>query len=288
MFIYVAGQSRSGTTIISRSLSEEIGAVFLGEVRNRQWLEATSGVCGCSSPLNSCLFWREVPYNRSDFVSLFNTRAKRSVLRFKMAVLGQRFSRRILRQRPSISGASDAHMRTVRKASEDFCRNHVVDSSKVPEVLHVLQAAANGSHAPACVFVVRGLRAFVATQRRRTGHNLASICISWLTFNILTAISLCRNRTSPSVCVSYEEFCDAPSSVVRRIVVSLGIKVDSGQVVDHSVGGTDSSLYQSSDIVFDERWRFELTTLEQYLLGALGNISERIIHQILRRTNCHV
>ena len=59
--IYIAGEGRSGSTLLERMLGQINDIVSVGELRFF-WNQGSVGsqLCGCEKPLNECEFWSEV------------------------------------------------------------------------------------------------------------------------------------------------------------------------------------------------------------------------------------
>jgi len=172
--LYILGQFRSGTTVLSNLLGQIPGFFCVGELRTI-WRELQSeGTCGCGEPILDCPVWRNVLATTfgsdADVPSLAH-----QMLEWQTAALGQRRTWMrtwgLLRDAPSVL-QRDSPARSYATVLGRVYRaiaNHpgvevIVDSSKEPSDAALLRSMMGVR--PAYVHLVRDPRGTVNSIRK--------------------------------------------------------------------------------------------------------------------------
>ncbi len=260
--LYVAGMTRSGTTLLDTVLNELPGFVGAGELRSYWRAMREPRMCGCGKVVSDCEFWTEVrawierhhgplPVERAWSLQRAHIRS----LPLQLARLarakgggpspGREYAQLMTQLYEGIAGVSGADV--------------VVDSSKGPHDAYVLSKFTELDLW--VIHLTRDPRGVAYSWSRRawnpdkpTGrdeHRQASeVAIRWVTRNGLTEALLSRRLGPRYMRVRYEDFVADPDGTVRRISAACGVPralpgFSDGTIAfgpNHSVSGNPSRL----------------------------------------------
>jgi hypothetical protein len=227
--LYIAGMTRSGTTLLCNLLNEIPGFVGVGELRTYWRAISETRQCGCGAAMAECAFWSEVArwieghggaidVDRALFLQRTHIRS----LPLQLARLGRakasanspgaEYAQLLAQLYGGIGAASGADV--------------VVDSSKGPHDAYVISKFTDLD-----LFVIHLVRdprgvAYSSARRVRnpdkpTGymdrHLASETAIRWVTRNALTEILLGRRLGPRYMRVRYEDFVRDPDETVGQI-----------------------------------------------------------------------
>ena len=276
--LYIAGASRSGSTLLDRIIGAIPGAVSLGEVHHiwRRGFQQ-SDRCGCGNTFANCPFWDEVRRRAAADGELDADR----LLELQRRVVRNRVLPRVLL--PALASESftracgeyaDALVRLYRAVAATSGATVVIDSSK--RAAHGMLLAARPDINLSVVHLVRDSRAVAFSSARSKvktdSHDplqmMAQLTATesakaWNQQNILTEV-LCY-RASSFVRVRYEDLVRQPAETVSKIVRLADTEpiepgnFESGSVrlpLAHTVSGNPMRL-QSGRVALkiDDEWR---------------------------------
>src|SRR4051794_37578243 len=143
LVIYLAGSTRSGSTVLEGELATAVGGVGVGEVRYA-WQRgiAEDNCCSCGSRFSACDFWREVlsscredgtPLVESQIPTLNAVLRTRRIIQYGHPTLLHRWERFGL-----IAPVVRNLYRAIAHASAGAI---IIDSSKDPMYLRLIMAA---------------------------------------------------------------------------------------------------------------------------------------------------
>jgi Sulfotransferase family len=291
--LYIAGESRSGSTILDNILGQIDGFVAVGEIRyafDRGLRE--NRLCGCNTPFADCRFWRHVfreayggmqaiDAERMFHVYCDGDRASLSALTTIAA--GRRWLRehRLAEYLDNLSRLYDA-VHTVTGC------HVIVDSSKNPSYGHLLTVI---PYLEIYVLhLVRDPRAVAFSNQRAKplmdngpDDRFATISSSrsalrWIWRNAGSEV-LRHRLTKRWMRLRYEDFLVNPEASVRKIVELVGERftgqpfIDPHQVMlrpTHSVSGNPVRLHNGIvKLRVDDEWKRSLPAAERALVGCL-------------------
>lgn len=233
--LYIAGEGRSGSTIVGNLIGEFSDFFHAGELRyiwKRGLLEDQS--CGCGRKFSACPFWVEV---------LKNAFGSRSGIDLKAMLLAAHKVSRV-RRRPLKTMFSEPPMENallteyivnltqLYNAIHIHCGQRIIiDSSKSPYYLFVLNNVANiRLHV---LHLVRDPRA-VAFSRSRRKENFEADPLSisnphrsarkWVESNRAVRYLLDHIKAN-NILVRYEDFISAPDRTLESIHKFLGLSI---------------------------------------------------------------
>jgi hypothetical protein len=290
--VYIAGNGRSGSTLLDRTLGQLPGAISLGEMRFLfEFGLVHDNLCECGVAFRGCPFWSDV------------TRAALGVVDEARARELARQSRRLLwtPALPRLLGwfgseafwrlrdeHADAAGRLYRAIAERSGATWLIDSSKltsyalllarIPGIeLHVVHLVRDSR---AVAFSWQRLRLKPEVTARRAYMPVRPPLLTALRWNGHNLLACLLARAAKShVRVRYEDLVRAPRGTVEKVAASVGIeRPDLSFVSDgaihfrrgHSVAG-NPSRFQSGTVSLrlDEEWRRSMRRTHRGLVTLL-------------------
>jgi len=289
--VYLAGNGRSGSTLLDLVLGRIDGCVSLGElvwIWDRGYSE--SQLCGCGTPFLDCPFWHRV--TRTAFgETLPDTLAE--LLRLRKRVLRRRYIPRMVSggsnepYRAELSRYTDTLAALYRAISIESGARVLIDSSKSPVYLYALNRVPGIElHV---VHLVRDSRAVVHSWSRKRirpeihwerrympRYPLRKSARDWTRNNLAT--QLYRFVGKSYVRLRYEDFVRAPSAALGPLLGRLGLSAsaivgDGGRLakaVSHTVSGNPMRLSSKDTVISEDRlWKTEMPRSRRWLVTAL-------------------
>ncbi len=236
--VYVAGWSRSGSTLLDRLLGEADGVASLGEVRHL-WTRGIveNQLCGCGEPIPDCRFWQKVldeafggdlpvrPEKVPGLVRTLNHRMGPSMVR-----RSTRWSKDRTQAWESLERVLGPLYRAAAKVSG---AQVLVDSSKLSTYGAILQMLEGVD--TSVVHLVRDSRAVAHSLQRkrkrpeirdqeaympRLGAGRAATYWSW--YNVLSG--MLAHDAPRSLRLRYEDLARAPRLALERVFEALELE----------------------------------------------------------------
>jgi hypothetical protein len=227
--LYIAGATRSGSTLLGQILGQIEGFHFLGEVMHA-WRGLRDRPCGCNTPVQDCDFWAAVRRKLGG--------EDRPIAGPELFGAGQlarwRYMPQTLAPRPRLASRFRAQWRSRERLYEAVAAvsgaRVVVDSSKSPvygRMLSLLPAL--DLHV---VHLVRDARAVahswnrlkptpqVAGRPYMRRHPAAVVAIRWMISN-LGAELFCRRVPDRYLRLRYEDLIARPREAIEGILASI-------------------------------------------------------------------
>jgi hypothetical protein len=304
--LYIAGEGRSGSTILTTLLARDTTYCCVGELHGIWQALITNELCGCGQPFHECEFWRavgaagfggwdEVDGSRMLMLSRSLTR-QRHVGRLLIPALRERCRSELDRYTTILSTL-------YRAVSEVSGRSVIVDSSKgMPCALVLRQTPGldlrlihliRDSRGVAYSWSKRGVQQPQYSRHptlARTFMDRRGVwrsAIRWIVVNVAFDL-LCRSDM-PHIRLQYESFAGNPSVSVGRIMGLVGTetalpqsaprvsRVASSQSdatpvpLNHSLGGNRVRFEQGEIRVRkDEEWRTRMPTRARLAVTVLS------------------
>jgi hypothetical protein len=295
--LFIAGWSRSGSTILGNILGQLPGFCYVGELSNiwtRGVLE--NAPCGCGTRFRDCPMWQSV-FQRA-FGGINEGHAKRMLALRKRwpnnkgLLLKGPLGRAAFRPPPESAEYADT-LRILYEAIAEYADGRtIVDSSKVPSYAFTLGSLPNIDLR--LVHLVRDPRATSFSwlrdiKRQDAGRELAMERLAvwkssaqWTSWNATTAIVI-KLLAVPAVRLSYETFVKQP----RQAVLSALDLVQDLATVEakelpfanphevelrptHSVWGNPRRwIVGRVPIVPDDEWNARLSPLARFVVAGL-------------------
>jgi hypothetical protein len=287
--IFIGGSGRSGTTLVSRVISQLPGFVALGEVREI-WRDRVgqNRLCGCGQPFAECSFWQEVgdrAYGGWDNVDRSATEALVSRLNWLGAY-------RALGPGSADRQASPELAATLRRLYDAISSvtdgATLVDTSKGPPYGVALSSVPGLDFR--AIHIVRDSRGIANSWLKEIprpytpgrvlrGHKLSAVSsVRWLVHN--SEMELLSRRV-PTTRLVYERFAEEPGRQTRRALAQLGYPIapdafaflDEGVAQlrpDHTVAGNPNRLETGSIRVKpDVAWQRDLSRLQRLQVSTM-------------------
>lgn len=309
--IYIAGLSRSGSTIIAHYLSNsadlvDIGefrriSLFVNEVDGRVRNPSVNGGCSCGELVADCHFWQSI--EKSSGVSLSNNMfdsgsgaVGRIFFQISAVAFGARVTRFAARVIPSfriqLESAQNCWKVFDAILSETGAQA-VLDGSK--QIHHMLSLYVARPDEIALIALSRNMRAVIFSLLKRlnkpslsSGPQSLSVAESnrceaslikakaydWLKMTIQQIISAMRFSPQRREFLQYEEFCQNPEKVTQSCMSKFSLQALKLNNTDiHSIGGSPSKHVSE----------FEKVTLDESWKSAWGPMKEKNLPLIVRR-----
>lgn len=292
--LYIAGWSRSGSTILANVLGSLPGFTSVGELRYIWTVGLIENEpCGCGSPLRTCAFWNKVLTELPGDLGATADEA-RSVLQNQLRVrhAPALIARRNLGLtdtplRSYLATLSALHRTIARVDSADV----IVDSSKYPSDIALLRF--DKSIDARVLQLVRDPRAVAYSWQRpkarrdRTAQGTMPrygplySTANWVAFNLL--IEALRNRMlrSASKMLRYEDFVAQPQAAVRDVASWLGhpdrelpFEAPRTAVLEtsHTVNGNPDRLRSGRiEVADDDAWKSSLDRTDDLIATTLAS-----------------
>ncbi len=254
-YVYVVGESRSGSTVVGRMLAQSNDGVMLGEVARLPELATDhQASCTCGAGVGSCPEWSKAldyldgqpirPAKRSGEYS-----PARALVQSVLLVLG-------FRTRSARARARRHHGVLELMAHRGGISSYLVDTSKKPDLAVTLVRCTQAN-----VKIVRVRRhgaGIVASVVRRGNATLPRALFRLLLARARIAVLLWWIPANRLHTVWYED--------VIEQAATQGVTVTAG---DHELGGTD---HVSTDFTVDRRYETELPA---WLVPVVGRVAGR-------------
>lgn len=293
--LYIAGNGRSGSTLLARALGQADGFVSIGELKhiwNRSFGE--DQLCGCGQRFGSCDFWQEVmqqSYGGMAHVDVARMVALRTAVdrvrhtpKLFLAPENSAFQRdlqaygaelvRLYRGIQDVSGQE-----IVIDSSKEVSSVYVLDQIDDIElyVLHLIR----DSRGVANSWQRRKLRTEVVGEKQYMSiYSPTKSASRWMSWNALISARFARRKPPAYMRLRYEDFVRAPVRTVQGIVAAVG---QASQVTDfmddsaisfprvtHTVAGNPNRFEQErAAIRYDDAWKTELYGRDRILTDLL-------------------
>jgi len=264
--IYIAGTSHSGSTLLDLMLNAHPKIVSVGEVvnlsrqleyKNRRKKVYTRCSCGAPS-LWQCDFWSGV--NQEMLEAEGKSLSELDVLDYTGS---------------EVQHAPNAVL--FRAVSKTSGKNFIVDSSKSPARLaHLLQLRGLDVHP---VHLIRNPKGQIWSVAKKYGGFLKHI----VRYGIVHEQIRRQLELVPHSVVHYEDLVTEPERTLRGVLEPVGLdyhwrQLSWAEQVKHNVAGNRMRRQQNSQLMLDESWRTNLTTMQKLAIS-LGTMPFRRAHR---------
>ncbi len=249
--VYIAGEARSGTTLLARILGASPGALNVGELLqyvSTPGLRERSTFCGCGAPYKLCQFWSK--YSQGDGLPDFSLHAPPLRLRSWGAL-----RKMVERGDPAVTdfnGKMSSFLSTI--ATDNNCET-IVDASKSP--LMPLCLASSDEVELHVIHLVRHVQDVVSSMSRQKGylqkHNKLRTTATWIYTNKLgnELERICTNYQR----VRFEDFLKAPGETIELISDKIGYTENISEFVrDNRVYLEDNHAVAGNPDKFESGW----------------------------------
>ena len=250
---YIAGCPRSGSTLINRVLGAHPDAVTLGSVKKLKTILRKGQQCCCGAPtLLECPFWGKVD------AALAAQHKSLATLRLQTRQ-NSRFEEDNLALFAAVQAVTGAQL--------------LIDSSRRSSRLQRLSKMPELNVVPLHLYKTPLAQ---AGSWKRKGVTLAQCVFDYWTRN-LRILSACSSDPK-AVMLSYEYFCENPTSELTRLTLALGLDANPeilqtwGEQPIHTLGGNRMKFKTSSAIKADEGWREVLGPAEARVMQAICGV----------------
>lgn len=286
--LFIAGASRSGSTILQNLLGQLDGFTAVGEVREvwrRGFVE--DWLCGCGRPLNSCSFWipvGEATLGSSDARAAQHLADLTEKFRLKHLFLSSLplMRRRLLARVEPLLRSLGRLYRSILEVSD---ARVIVDSSKNPSFGYLLHQIPELEVYD--LHLVRHPAAVAYSWRQRKTFELGRFMAQkryvragaeWMARN-LGVEKLIRPLSEHFSVMRYEDYISDPSQAVEDVARWLEEPVPVGLFagrhiahlsdVDHSVFGNEIRFQRGDvELQYDDRWHHRMRRRDLLAVGA--------------------
>lgn len=288
--IYIAGDGRSGSTLLSQLLGQAAGWFSVGEARF-VWERGLLGnrLCECGVPFRDCAYWGRVieeGFGCADAIPLPEIVAADSrLLRTRHSLRAWRATADPDRWTSGVDSYVRSTANLYRAMQRVAGAQVLVDSSKLPAYGMLLRAT--GQVRLFVVHMVRDPRAVAHSWRRwkplhepgpaayMERRSLARSCAVWNATNALAELLL--RDAEGFVRARYEDLVADPRATVSQVLASLGLDatvpdLDPGAQLrpGHAAAGNPSRHDRGAlHLRLDDAWRTEMSRRDVTAVTAL-------------------
>jgi hypothetical protein len=265
--LYIAGATRSGSTLLARLLGEADGFVNVGEAL--RWVFNTEMMsretpCGCGSAVFNCPFWEDILSSiENSPIQKFSTKAIR-IRYLPLLMFPIKLSKFQEKWEDLIS--------TTEKLLEDIIVKSdarvIVDSSKNPANAYVLSNLPNVQLY--IVHLIRDPRGVASSWSKRKSYLKAfpttTVTWWWLSYNL--SAEILRAYAKKFIVVRYEDFVQRPEKTLREIIRGIDetpagtrfIKGDQVQFgIQHVIASNPDKLSSDRIKIRENQWQLPLS-----------------------------
>lgn len=279
--IYIAGEVRSGTTIVDYVLANHYDILSVGEFANLDNYIYRKGVgsssdwtCSCGQHLDRCEFWKPV-------LEFFLDHAENKEIQTKSNV---RFSdndnNRVCTQCWEIL----EHIS--HKRAEQF----IVDSSKTAIQLNFIEKTKKDNKL-FVIFIIRDSRAVSYSKylwdkrfNRERPLSLIAHMFIWLRNNIRLASVISKKSIDGHIILDYKGLALDPKKAFDGISNLLKIEQFDDDLLyltnqdRHNIAGTPNrKRFDRTKIRYDDRWEYEFSARNHFIANFIGVVLNKIL-----------
>ncbi|MCP3999655.1 MAG: sulfotransferase [Gammaproteobacteria bacterium] len=272
--IYIAADSRSGSTLLDLLIGNHSEIVSIGELRRLHEHFDANYACTCDTLFNTCEFWkaieRRLNSSNQSIVSMQTLIPRSKTIFHDLVYLLPNFILQpLMRGIPWLSRdieIAENNLQIIDAVSEETQKRYIVDSSKVfkfSRLYHLLRPKSCKT-----IFLVRDGRG-VCYSRSKDGSSIKASANVWsmvqLKFFFLKLIVPRQNKLT----VYYESLCRDPEKEIKRICQFIGVQFEHNcvQLVKqgrHNICGNPMRFRtDETQIRLDESWMSALTDEEK-------------------------
>jgi len=290
--VYIAGSTRSGSTLLGSVLGQLEGVFFAGEL-NRVWhpRERTAGLCSCGKRESECEVWSAIfkdafgGIERVDIDKMRKLRDRYTLSRNFPFVLIGFYRKKIINEIKDFIDYTRALYYSIMKITN--CHT-IVDSSKSPLYAHLLQYILDIDFY--VLHLVRDPRAVVFSwQRRKASPSvrgqilmprlpLYHSALWWNAWNGMASL-LGKYYFKNYKLIRYEDLCGDLLYKISEIIYFLNYDVKLHFIDAHRIylkklhvlrGNPDRFKIGLVDISIDEQWKANMKRLDKLMVTLLS------------------
>jgi hypothetical protein len=301
--VYIAGESRSGSTVLDIALSSIPGCISVGEIRRIQGYARRDhdlgGVydkespirCTCGEYVDHCEFWQSV--EREAGLSLtdtpFKSRANLNIHRLVQAIYlasgpsgVRQFSRLIEGVRAELKIAENCFRLYGAITRLTGCKI-IIDSSK--NIYHYVLIRSAFEGRVKLITLVRDGRAVAYSQVRGNRYKFwpkngispySQAATHWVQVNHSMRWFTRNTPPQEKYSLRYEDFCADPKGKLQAICSQFGLPLPPAEITlslkdKHGIGGSPGKFTSiTNGISLDESWRKEVSVADLHNFERIG------------------
>jgi len=311
--VYIAGASRSGSTVIEDYLARRFGGVACGELyRLSQFAKGRARIvqedgaqdtCACGTPVSECSFWRAVSDETG--LDLAETAFRsglslwlRAVFRLFVRLFGSRVTRWTAKLFPAFKRELEvgANCLSVYRAISRVAKvNLIIDSSKQAHQYYVLKAVA--PERIRLITLLRDARAVAASMTKgsrgeviarkmkaRTGRPPAPKDVAeeafraWVLSTLNGLLAFAFTSRKRRALLYYEAFCHDPLEEMRRIERRFSLTEQNHANESHAIGGSPSRHTAGFDVIrADTSWKEQTPIRNKSFSAIFAHLLNRLL-----------
>jgi glycosyltransferase involved in cell wall biosynthesis len=294
--VYIAGSSRSGSTLLERVLGGIPGFVNVGELIDLfRWDIPRGERCGCGQPFASCPFWASVGKRAFDD---WEPELLATARQLRKRVARQRHLPRLIatplagrRFRANVTAYGACYERLYQVIAAEADAAWIVDASKWPVQALALSRAGIDVRVIHLVRDVRGVAYSLSKQGVARPHSLDKAEVMWSKRPMAAAarwliyhcqVELLPWCGVPVTRVRYEDFVHEPRRAVEMALAGVGLPPPPSDIAhigkhtvtlgsSHGISG-NPSRFRHGEIMLrtDDTWREKLPLRDRIGVTAIG------------------
>ena len=283
--IYIAGEIRSGTTVIDLFLSNRNGAISVGELRNLEDFIDKKDIgwtydwqCSCGKQVENCKFWNKI-------INEFHIEKKKKI------------ETKIKRENKCEKNYEIANncWKIYKIISKNENKKYIIDSSKEAIQLKYLNKT-NYKNKIKTIYVIRDSRAVSFSQKnwelKNNPHRKPSYIrqiLRWLITNISLVNLLSMEKKIEFIIIKYEDFAKNPNSMLDSVCKKLDISLENKNIQTisiqnkHTIAGSPNKIkFNKTPIKLDRRWTNHINLHKNSTVFLFGRLCNNLLNVYVR------
>lgn len=277
--LYLVGGGHSGSTIVSFLLGTAEKVVNVGELKfyaehqdPNDSIQYMKNRCSCGAQAQECPFWQDIDREFGPSARIFH---------YLTLLEWLNILRLILWPFPTCQKMPPRwdDVALIQTIATKVFEGHgepayILDSSK--SLARLVHLSRSDELDIEVIFLVRDVRGYVDSYRRRHEGGFLKWALQWLVNNLLIFYYLKKERID-YYHLSYERFCQQPERVLKEMEAHFGITmpddyVRAVQEEDFHVRAGNvikNTISNFEEIRFDQRWKANLNQPQKRFLGTV-------------------
>lgn len=276
--IYISGGGHSGTTILDLMLSSSPEVFSIGEGKYYDDFilgKNSTYPCSCNNTYSDCKYWKEIKEKESRKINFEGSLEIKYIFKNFLNIIFFKIRFFQPKQNTAISSWLSSCFEAAKKLKPEM--QYILDSSKDP--FHLYSISSKIEYEIFIIHIIRDCRGYAYSynnpQRKAKGFkikNYARSLLEWILVNLLI-IKVINSFELPFIRFSYEEFCENPDILRKKLNSCLDINIPNDFIsainkdIHHNLEGNNLRFKKVESIEKDDKWEKNLPNFSKLVIG---------------------